>query len=61
MISFDASDDIFIILAHDKSLLEVIDFFPNKANEWKTKGWKDTGRWRFLEDFKDAITNVSVA
>ena len=54
MIEFDASEDVFMIIAHDKSLMDVIDFFPKEANQWKEKGWKEAGRWRFLEDFKDA-------
>lgn len=58
MIDFDASEDVFVIIAHDKGLLDVIDFFPKKANEWKEKGWKDAGRWRFLEDFKGALPSA---
>ncbi|KAI0896445.1 beta-lactamase-like protein [Annulohypoxylon nitens] len=58
-ISFDASDDVFVILAHDQSLLSVIDFFPETVNQWKEKGWKDRTRWRFLEDFKEAVARRS--
>ncbi|KAH8803591.1 beta-lactamase-like protein [Xylogone sp. PMI_703] len=61
MIPFDASEDVFVIIAHDKSLLDVVEFFPKSANEWKKKGWKDAGRWRFLEDFKDAATQSPIA
>lgn len=58
MISLDASEDVFVIIAHDRGLLGVIDFFPKKANEWKEKGWKDASRWRFLEDFKGALPSA---
>jgi hypothetical protein len=36
-------------------LLDVMDFFPKEANEWKAKGWKEEGRWRFLKDFQRAV------
>lgn len=54
MQDFDASEDVLVAIAHDSSLLSVVDFFPKRANEWKEKGWKQTGRWRFLEDFYQA-------
>lgn len=60
MIPFDANEEVFVIIAHDKSLLDVIDFFPKRANEWKKKGWKEAGRWKFLEDFKDAVAPILV-
>ncbi|OQD64979.1 hypothetical protein PENPOL_c006G02848 [Penicillium polonicum] len=60
MIPFDANEDVFVIIAHDSSLLDVIDFFPGRVNEWKKKGWKEAGRWRFLEDFKDAAAKDSI-
>ncbi|CRG84048.1 hypothetical protein PISL3812_01389 [Talaromyces islandicus] len=59
MFSFDASEDVFVMIAHDKSLPGVIEFFPKKANEWKEKGWKEASRWRFLEDFRLSAVNVS--
>jgi hypothetical protein len=55
MFAFDASEDVFVVIAHDRSLLGVIDFFPETVNAWKEKGWKEAGRWRFLEDFKGAV------
>ena len=48
---FDAQDNVFINIAHDTSILDVIDFFPKTANGWSQKGWKQEGRWRFLRDF----------
>ncbi|KAJ3534052.1 hypothetical protein NM208_g7712 [Fusarium decemcellulare] len=61
MIGFDAKEDVFVVLAHDKSLVDIIDFFPKSANEWKEKGWKETSRWRFLEDFKEAAAKSEAA
>ncbi|OJI99599.1 hypothetical protein ASPVEDRAFT_128900 [Aspergillus versicolor CBS 583.65] len=60
MMLFDGNEDVFVIIAHDRSLLDVIDFFPSRVNEWKRKGWKEAGRWRFLEDFKDAVARDSI-
>lgn len=51
VLEFDAQDNIFTILAHDRSVLDVIDFYPKAANEWKERGWKEQSFWRFLRDF----------
>ncbi|KAH8431736.1 uncharacterized protein LDX57_009391 [Aspergillus melleus] len=55
MRDFDANEDIFVVIAHDSTLLSVVDFFPKRANEWKERGWKEMSRWRFLEDFGQAV------
>ncbi|KAH9815690.1 Metallo-beta-lactamase superfamily [Teratosphaeria destructans] len=47
---FDAQENVFAVIAHDETLLDVVDFYPKSANEWKAKGWKEEGRWRFLKD-----------
>ncbi|KAF4978727.1 hypothetical protein FZEAL_4947 [Fusarium zealandicum] len=51
LIEFDARDEIFVVIAHDSTLLDVVDFFPKKLNEWKNKGWKEESKWKFLGDF----------
>lgn len=51
MADFDANDGVFVNIAHDMSLYDVVDFFPNTANGWSQKGWKREGTWRFLRDF----------
>lgn len=52
MQEFDAQDNVFVAIAHDRTLYEVVEYFPKSgANEWKAKGWKTEGRWRFLGDF----------
>lgn len=48
--TFDAHPDVFVILAHDGSLLETIDMFPKSLNAWKEKGWKEKVMWAFLEE-----------
>jgi hypothetical protein len=57
--AFDAHDDVLVIITHDQSLIDVVDFFPKPLNQWKEKNWAELGRWRFLADFKDAITEES--
>lgn len=51
MTEFDAHDNVFSVVAHDKSLLDVVDFYPKGANDWRDKGWGKEGRWRFLRSF----------
>ena len=53
--AFDADPNIFVVAAHDWSLKDVMEFYPLCANDWKSKGWKEKGRWRFLADFQKAI------
>ena len=52
--TFDASPDVFVILAHDASLLDVLEFFPAAdLTGWeKRPSKKDIGQWRFLNDFR---------
>ncbi|KUJ20708.1 uncharacterized protein LY89DRAFT_682407 [Mollisia scopiformis] len=51
----DAHDEIFVAMAHDESLLPVVDFFPKYANDFKSKGWVQDTRWLFLKDFAKAV------
>jgi hypothetical protein len=49
------SSQVFVILAHDETIGDMIDLFPKTANKWKQLGWSEKARWRFLRDFRDAI------
>ncbi|KAH7399182.1 metallo-beta-lactamase superfamily protein [Phaeosphaeria sp. MPI-PUGE-AT-0046c] len=51
MTEFDAYDNIFPVIAHDNTLMGVVDVYPKQANDWQNRGWKDTSRWGFLGDF----------
>jgi glyoxylase-like metal-dependent hydrolase (beta-lactamase superfamily II) len=51
----DAREEILVVMAHDESLLDVVDFFPKYANGFVEKGWVKEGRWGFLKDFKEAV------
>lgn len=48
--AFDGRDDVLVVLAHDSSFLDVLDFFPRSINDWKANGWDDQARWLFLKD-----------
>lgn len=43
------------LFAYDASLHEVLDVFSEEANDWRTKGWKEKGQWRFMGDFGRAV------
>lgn len=51
----DVDPNIFVIIAHDKHLLDVIDFFPKYVNDFVSKGWAQQTKWSFLQDFKQAL------
>jgi hypothetical protein len=51
----DVREEILVVMAHDESLLGVIDFFPKYANGFVEKGWVQEGRWGFLNDFREAV------
>lgn len=50
MEEFDANENVFTVIAHDLSLIGVVDLFPKTANAWKEKGWAEKGRWEFLKE-----------
>lgn len=55
MMEFDARDTIFVVLAHDATLLNVIDCYPATANDWYAKEWAKKSRWLFLKDFEEDV------
>lgn len=57
----DAMEDIFLIAAHDRTVEGIIETFPAKANEWKTKGWKQRTFWSFFNDFQEADSGANSA
>lgn len=56
---FDAADNVFVMCAHDTSLIGVVDTFPKEANGWMGTNWKMESRWKFLADW-DTTENVAV-
>ena len=43
---------VFTVLSHDNWIIDVVDLFPEKANDWYAKGWSEHSRWNFLQDFQ---------
>ena len=54
---FDAHDNVFVNIAHDMTIYDVVEYYPKTANGWSQKGWKQDGRWRFLQDLEEAAKN----
>jgi hypothetical protein len=54
--SFDANDDVFVRIAHDKSLVENIPAINHVGNEtseitdWKKKGYKELCKWGYSKE-----------
>ncbi|KAI0158507.1 beta-lactamase-like protein [Pestalotiopsis sp. NC0098] len=46
----DVQDNVFFIFAHDTSIGGVVNLFPEPANEWRAKGWREEVHWGFLKD-----------
>lgn len=55
VIEADANDEVFVVMAHDETLLGVVDFFPKYADGFRERGWVEEGRWLFLRDFAGAV------
>ena len=53
---FDAHENILCMIAHDDTMVTVVGTFPNAlANDWKSKGWREKGMWKFLADIGEAV------
>ena len=51
----DGCPDVFVAMAHDHTLLDVVGFFPETVNQWREMGWGERARWVFLKDFMAAV------
>lgn len=54
----DGLDEVLVVIAHDSSLLDVVDFFPKYSDNFLKKGWAKNGRWLFLKDFAEAVKSL---
>jgi hypothetical protein len=60
VVEFDGHDEMLVVIAHDHSLLDVLDFYPNAdANGWREKMLNRKGWWRFLADFASGIEQAA--
>lgn len=55
----DSGENVLIIIAHDNSIKDIVDFFPLSINDWKAKGWGVCSRWAFLKDFRSVYNNYT--
>ncbi|KAG8741967.1 hypothetical protein FRC10_002233 [Ceratobasidium sp. 414] len=51
----DGYPNILTIIAHDNTLLDIIDFYPKTINDWRSKGYKEQAMWPFVRDFREAV------
>ncbi|KIX95832.1 uncharacterized protein Z520_08540 [Fonsecaea multimorphosa CBS 102226] len=47
----DGDENVLFIYAHDATARGVADLFPQTANDWKKRGWREKMFWAFLADF----------
>ncbi|CAE6528823.1 unnamed protein product [Rhizoctonia solani] len=55
LMDIDCHENIFTVITHDSTMLDVVDFFPRTLNDWKSKGYREKSMWRFLRDFEGAL------
>jgi hypothetical protein len=44
---FDDDPDVLVVTAHDPTMHDLLEFFPNTLNDWQKRGIKDQGVWNF--------------
>ena len=47
----DGYDNLFVVMAHDATILDHVEFFPKLLNDWSQRGLAEKCRWGFLHDF----------
>ncbi|CAI4215978.1 unnamed protein product [Parascedosporium putredinis] len=50
MQEFDVNDSIFVIIAHDRDVRDLVPHFPAQLNDWKEQGYAKKLKWAFLRD-----------
>lgn len=48
----DCDEDVFVIIAHDRFVRDIVPHFPASINDWHAKGWGEQVRWAFLGDLE---------
>lgn len=51
----DGLDDVFVIIAHEKSLHDQLPFFPKAINAWREQELDAKTRWLFVDAFAGAV------
>jgi len=52
---FDAHPNILLLVAHDQTVLDTLDFYPKPMNDWFEKDLAKKAKWKFLGDFSEGI------
>ncbi|KAK4940773.1 hypothetical protein LTR10_019166 [Elasticomyces elasticus] len=48
----DCNEDVFVIIAHDSTVRDGVEHFPNSLNQWKAEGWGKNLKWAFFRDLE---------
>ncbi|KAF7533224.1 hypothetical protein G7054_g7257 [Neopestalotiopsis clavispora] len=51
----DSQENVLFLAAHNDAIINVANFFPETANNWKELGWKEKLEWEFLTHIAPAI------
>ncbi|KAI0975574.1 beta-lactamase-like protein [Xylaria arbuscula] len=54
----DAQSNVLFLFAHDMEINGIVGFFPQAANAWHEKGWKEKALWKFLADLTPAAVSL---
>lgn len=57
----DCHEDVFIIIAHDRTIQEGVPHFPARLNAWKMEGWGQKLKWAFLRDLEPYWKSMGLA
>ena len=52
---FDVTENVFVVLAHDASLVGEVEMLPKKVNGWMASEVKERTKWALLRDFKEEL------
>lgn len=55
---FDAAENVLLLVAHDDSVGDVLEFYPESINHWAEKDMAIKARWLFLADYEEALEDV---
>ncbi|KAL4877816.1 beta-lactamase-like protein [Aspergillus karnatakaensis] len=48
----DCDENVFVVIAHDFAVRDVVSHFPEDLNGWKARGWGRELRWAFLRQLE---------
>ena len=55
LMEFDAHPNVLMLMAHDETVLDILDLYPKQLNDWKEKDVATKAKWRFIDDFSEAV------